>query len=138
MNMNDKTLYEEAIQLHPELAALPQPHLPNPEDDIVDQILDVINAQTWFAKWGEIMMEYTVEGEDKEEMRKRCECSLLWLERANWILNEFATTEDRVHKKIALLRELLWITTYPYFNDFQREHFVPVWNLQVIRWAQQV
>jgi len=142
MEDNMKQLLEEAYQgtimEHPELANLPKPRIPNPQDEVLDQILDVINAQTWFLKSSEIMMEYTMEGPEKQGLRYRRDCSQLWLDRAIILFEEFASTEDRVHQKIALLRELLWISTYPYFTEFQREKFIPIWNDQVILWAQRV
>jgi hypothetical protein len=84
------------------------------------------------------MMEYTMEGPEKQGLRYRRDCSQLWLDRAIILFEEFTSTEDRVHQKIALLRELLWISTYPYFTEFQREKFIPIWNDQVILWAQRV
>lgn len=131
-------MYQEAIELHPELEGLPQPHVPNQKDDLVDQILDIINAQTWFLKWGEVMMQYTIEGEEKDNMRKRCECSQLWLDRARGLLKEVTSTEDRVRKKLAVLKEILWLTTCPDFNEFQRKQFAPIWNEQLILWAQKI
>jgi hypothetical protein len=128
--------YQNTISEHPELANLPKPCIPNPEDDVLDQILDVINAQTWFMKSSEVMLEYTIEGPDKESIKRRRDCSKLWLDRAIFLFDEFASTEDRIHRKIALLRELLWISTYPYFEDIHRQKFIPIWNDQVILWAQ--
>jgi hypothetical protein len=131
---HDFTLMQEAVrglvEMHPELEGLPEPTILNEDDAVEDQILDMINTHVWMEATTRVIMEYTVEGEDKETLKSRAMASAMVVERCKALLPELGNP-GRV------LGEVVWATTMP-VTDEAIKIFRAIWISMTMTWAGQL